>query len=198
MAHVIASSASFPAARPSLSTRTNCRRNQSRLSISGVPKAASTAWSCSQSFALFSGFETIEDGKTVTRVQVISDSRYVIDNIPRASEWRKRGWRKRTREPVENSDLWKQFLSARSRVGMAPSFCRVGSYQADHWRDSGRRHPSPSSVQSLLWSSRSPYRDHRAGAAAFAALSISFNRGDFFPGVHWKWTESRWREQSVV
>lgn len=58
----------------------------------------------------------------VSRVQIISDSKYVIENIPRATEWRKNGWRKRHGEPVENTDLWKEFLTARAHVGMTVHF----------------------------------------------------------------------------
>jgi ribonuclease HI len=59
---------------------------------------------------------------SVARVQIISDSLYVIENIPRAAGWRKNKWRKRSGEPVENPDLWKDFLSVYSRVGMTVHF----------------------------------------------------------------------------
>jgi ribonuclease HI len=58
----------------------------------------------------------------VARIQIISDSQYVIENIPRAAGWRQNQSRNQHDEPRENSDLWKEFLSARSRVGMAVHF----------------------------------------------------------------------------
>lgn len=54
----------------------------------------------------------------VSRVQIITDSRYVKENIARAAGWRKNGWSNRAGEPIENPDLWKEFLSGYSRVGM--------------------------------------------------------------------------------
>lgn len=54
----------------------------------------------------------------VTRVQVISDSRYVVENAPRALIWRSNGWRNHDGHPIENTDLWKQFITARSQAGM--------------------------------------------------------------------------------
>jgi len=47
----------------------------------------------------------------VSYVQVVTDSRYVKDSIIRASGWRKNGWRNQFGEPIENRDLWKEFLS---------------------------------------------------------------------------------------
>ena len=58
----------------------------------------------------------------VTRVQIVTDSRYVKDNIARAASWRNNDWRNHEGEPRENSDLWKKFLSARHRVGMVVTF----------------------------------------------------------------------------
>lgn len=54
----------------------------------------------------------------VARVQIVTDSRYVADNVSRAAEWRSNRWRNGRGEPLENLDLWKAFLTARSRVGM--------------------------------------------------------------------------------
>jgi ribonuclease HI len=58
----------------------------------------------------------------VARVQIITDSRYVLDNRYRAREWKKNKWRNLHGEPKENSDLWGQFLSAWDKVGMPVAF----------------------------------------------------------------------------
>jgi ribonuclease HI len=58
----------------------------------------------------------------VSWVQIITDSQYVKDNIPRVQGWRKNGWRNRHGEPVENSNLWKEFLSAYKSVGTVLHF----------------------------------------------------------------------------
>lgn len=58
----------------------------------------------------------------ISRVQVFTDSRYVKDNILRAPRWRKNGWRNQFGEPIENRDLWKDFLSSYQRVGTTVHF----------------------------------------------------------------------------
>jgi ribonuclease HI len=58
----------------------------------------------------------------VTRVQVFTDSQYVKDNLNRAREWKKNDWRNQHDEPRENSDLWKQLLSAHAKAGITVHF----------------------------------------------------------------------------
>lgn len=58
----------------------------------------------------------------VSRIQVITDSLYVTQNIARSRAWKKNGWRNQHNEPKENWDLWKQFISAQHRVGVRVSF----------------------------------------------------------------------------
>lgn len=58
----------------------------------------------------------------VDRVQLISDSMYVIDNLHRAIGWKKNDWRNLHGEPKENADLWKSLLSAYAKVGMRVHF----------------------------------------------------------------------------
>jgi ribonuclease HI len=57
-----------------------------------------------------------------SRVQIFSDSRYVIDNIPRAPYWQRNKWRNAQGRPVEHPDLWKEFLTIRSRAGVRVDF----------------------------------------------------------------------------
>lgn len=59
---------------------------------------------------------------SVTRVQVITDSCYVKDNILRAPEWKKNDWRNQHGEPRENWNLWKHFLSAHQKAGIKVTF----------------------------------------------------------------------------
>jgi ribonuclease HI len=63
-----------------------------------------------------------EERPKVGRVQVFSDSRYVIDNIPRARYWRDNGWRNLDGRPIEHRDLWKKFISAWSKSGRIVHF----------------------------------------------------------------------------
>jgi ribonuclease HI len=59
---------------------------------------------------------------SVTRVQVFTDSRYVKENLIRAREWKKNDWRNQHGEPRENSDLWKQLLSAHPKTRITVHF----------------------------------------------------------------------------
>ena len=51
----------------------------------------------------------------VSRFQIITDSKYVFENW-RRRDLRTNGWRNADGKPIENADLWKEFLSARSRL----------------------------------------------------------------------------------
>ncbi len=52
----------------------------------------------------------------VQRVLIVTDSLYIADNFNRASTWRANNWCNASGRPLENSDLWKRFLSVRARV----------------------------------------------------------------------------------
>lgn len=52
----------------------------------------------------------------VTRELILTDSSYMNDNQGRANTWRKNKWQKFDGSPVENSDLWQEFLSVRNKV----------------------------------------------------------------------------------
>lgn len=52
----------------------------------------------------------------VTRIQIVTDSQYITDNIARAQGWKKMGWRNIHGEWKSNSDLWNKVLALRVRV----------------------------------------------------------------------------------
>jgi ribonuclease HI len=52
----------------------------------------------------------------VQRVLIVTDSLYVYDNHNRVAAWRANKWLNFAGRPIENSDLWKRFLSARQNV----------------------------------------------------------------------------------
>ncbi len=54
----------------------------------------------------------------ISRAIILSDSQYVVENHKFAPSWRKNGWRNRHNRPIENRELWRRFLSVRSRVRM--------------------------------------------------------------------------------
>ena len=52
----------------------------------------------------------------VERVFIVTDSLYLYDNWQRAVAWRRNGWKNSHGRPIENSDLWRRFLSVRKQV----------------------------------------------------------------------------------
>jgi len=58
----------------------------------------------------------------VARVLIITDSTYVTENVDRAAEWKKKGWRNRYGQPMANDDLWDDLLKARAKTGIRVDF----------------------------------------------------------------------------
>ena len=52
----------------------------------------------------------------ISRAMILTDSGYMAENHKFASVWRKSCWKSRYGRPVENRELWRRFLSVRSRV----------------------------------------------------------------------------------
>jgi ribonuclease HI len=59
------------------------------------------------------------------RVQLLSDSQYVVNGQYSAPFWKKAKWRNSSNRPIENSDLWKDFLSAKAKTGIRVDVCKV-------------------------------------------------------------------------
>jgi ribonuclease HI len=66
-----------------------------------------------------------EIGRRFTRVQVFSDSQYVVSGQHSARYWQKQKWCTAAGRPVDNPDLWKEFLSARSKAGVRVDLLKV-------------------------------------------------------------------------
>ena len=84
------------------------------LSYNGVEKElsggdANTTNNRMELLAVISGLEAL---KEPCRVELYSDSKYVIDGLSKgwAASWRKNGWRKADKKPALNVDLWEQLL----------------------------------------------------------------------------------------
>jgi ribonuclease HI len=57
------------------------------------------------------------EGLGVQHIQIVTDSKYVYDNYNRSIGWSKNGWRNFHERPIENSDLWKDLLRVRRKLG---------------------------------------------------------------------------------
>lgn len=55
--------------------------------------------------AVIQGLSALKERCSVT---VVSDSKYVIDNIRSVNVWKSRGWRTSNNKPVKNKDLWER------------------------------------------------------------------------------------------
>ena len=67
-------------------------------------------------------------GRRYSRVQIFSDSQYVVKFQFSAPFWQKAKWRTATGRPIDNWDLWKEFLSAKSKAsktGIRIDICKV-------------------------------------------------------------------------
>lgn len=85
------------------------------LSYNGVEKELSGGESATTNnrmelLAVISGLEAL---KEPCRVELYSDSKYVIDGLSKgwAASWRKNGWRKADKKPALNPDLWERLLN---------------------------------------------------------------------------------------
>ena len=61
--------------------------------------------------------------RDVTRVQIITDSTYITNNVSyNAKNWKENKWRNRHGQPMANDDLWDELLKARSKARMRVDF----------------------------------------------------------------------------
>jgi ribonuclease HI len=59
----------------------------------------------------------------VTRVQIVTDSTYITDNVSyRARAWKKNKWRNRFGKPMANDDLWNDLLAVHTKTGIRVDF----------------------------------------------------------------------------
>ena len=49
---------------------------------------------------------------------IVSDSQYVCLQHNNAPYWKKAGWRNRDNRPIENHDLWNEFLAVKNKIGI--------------------------------------------------------------------------------
>ncbi|WP_157216210.1 ribonuclease HI [Flavisphingomonas formosensis] len=62
---------------------------------------------------LMAAIRALEALKKPCRVQLSTDSRYVMDGLTKwIHGWRKNGWKTADRKPVKNADLWQELLAA--------------------------------------------------------------------------------------
>jgi ribonuclease HI len=65
---------------------------------------------------LMAAIQALEALKRACRVELHTDSRYVMDGISQwISGWKARGWKTSTKAPVKNEDLWRRLDAARLR-----------------------------------------------------------------------------------
>lgn len=70
-------------------------------------------------------------GRRYTRVQIFSDSQYVVNGQRSAPFWQKAKWRNADGRPLDNRDLWKELVSARSKAGIRIDICKVVNKSTD-------------------------------------------------------------------
>jgi ribonuclease HI len=63
--------------------------------------------------------------QSFSRVQIFSDSQYVVNGQRSAQYWQRDGWRNSAGRPILNADLWKEFQSAKSKAGVRIDILKV-------------------------------------------------------------------------
>ncbi len=73
--------------------------------------------------AVIAGLEAL---KRPSRVEVVSDSQYVVNAIQKGwlASWRRNGWRKADKSPAANVDLWERLLRLLERHQVRFSWVR--------------------------------------------------------------------------
>jgi ribonuclease HI len=64
-------------------------------------------------------------GRRYSRVQIFSDSQYVVNGQFSAPFWQKAKWRTAAGRPIGNWELWRDFLSSKSKAGIRTDICKV-------------------------------------------------------------------------
>lgn len=64
-------------------------------------------------------------GRRYSRVQVFSDSQYVVNGQFSAPFWQKAQWRTVAGRPIDNWDLWKELLSSKAKAGVRIDIIKV-------------------------------------------------------------------------
>ncbi|HEV7674772.1 MAG TPA: RNase H family protein [Candidatus Angelobacter sp.] len=64
-------------------------------------------------------------GRRYSRVQIFSDSQYVVNGQFSAPFWQKAKWRTTAGRPIDNWERWKEFLSSKSKAGIRVDICKV-------------------------------------------------------------------------
>ena len=66
-----------------------------------------------------------EIGRRYSRVQIFSDSQYVVNGQISATYWQKAKWRTAAGRPIGNWDLWKEFVTAKLKAGIRIDIFKV-------------------------------------------------------------------------
>lgn len=66
-----------------------------------------------------------------SRLEVRSDSRYVVDNVGRALNWAMNDWLNADGRPVENAELWRDLLKVRNKLPVRVEFKWVKGHAKD-------------------------------------------------------------------
>ena len=64
-------------------------------------------------------------GARYSRVQIFSDSQYVVNCQRSAIYWQRAKWRNSGGRPIDNHDLWKEFVAARAKAGVRIDILKV-------------------------------------------------------------------------
>jgi ribonuclease HI len=98
------------------------------LSCKGVTKELSAGYrrTTNNRMELLGAIVGLEALKEPCDVTMVTDSRYVVDGIEKgwARRWKANGWKRNSKDPAINPDLWDRLLSAIDRHSVTFSWVR--------------------------------------------------------------------------
>ncbi len=114
------------------------RQEESTFEVTGSGSELDSTNNRMELTGLLKALEHIESMENVSFVQIILDSKYVLNGLELWSKnWIRQGWVKKDGKPVLNADLWKQLialttsLTSRMQVG----FKHVKGHSGHKWND---------------------------------------------------------------
>lgn len=102
--------------------------------------SAAYSWTTNNRMELLGVIYGLEQVKTGSNIDIITDSKYVCDSIVKGwiLGWIKNGWKTSSRKPVANKDLWLRYLKASN-----------GKNIDFHWIKGHNNHPENERCDSL-------------------------------------------------
>lgn len=113
---------------------------------------------------------------SIQRVIILSDSDYVTSNHSRASTWRKNDWFNYHGKPIENSDLWKKFLSVMNSVGVRTEIKWIAGKSSEITKRVDK--VAKSAAKSIIKTKDSGFNGGKISKSISKGVSVLYDKGE--------------------